>query len=286
MYAAKRGGKRQARVYEPGMSLAEVGERRMVEALGQAVRERRLELVYQPVVDVATGAVQGVEALARWTWDGLVVPPSEFVPVAERSGLVAALTDLVLDLACAQLAAWDRELVRPGLRIAVNVAPQDLVGGTLPERVEAALRRHAVDADRLVLEITETGLVTDLEAGRVATAALRGLGVRLALDDFGVGYSSLAHLHTIPLQTLKIDRQFLAGLGREAGQERFLRALLALGRDLGLTVVAEGVERPEQLALLRALGCETAQGYLLARPLPAAQVAAVLRDGVPVPART
>ena len=278
MYAAKRSGKRQVRVYEPGMSLVEVQEGRIADALAEAVATGTLQVVYQPVVTVATGVVEGVEALARWTWEGRAVPPSEFVPVAESTGLVAALTDLVLERACAQLVAWDRAAVLC-LWVGVNIAPQDLVGGTLPGRVQSALTRHGLDPDRLVLEITESGLLTDLDAARRETAALRRIGVRLALDDFGVGYSSLVHLHAIPLQILKIDRQFTAGLGAASSQARFVRALLALGRDLGLQVVAEGVERPEQLAALRSMGCDMAQGYLLARPAPAHELTALLRDG-------
>jgi diguanylate cyclase len=281
MYAAKRAGKGAVRLYEPGMSLLEAEERRMADALREALRAGTLELVYQPVVTVATGAVAGVESLLRWTWDGRVVPPAQFVPVAERTGLVAELTDHVLERACAQLAAWSRQLGVPELCVGVNVAPQDLVGGTLAGRVADVLHRHGIGADRLVLEITETGLLTDLDAAREATGALRRLGVRLALDDFGVGYSSLAHLNLIPLQILKIDRQFTAGLGRDPGQARFVRALLALARDLGLDVVAEGVEQPEQLASLRAMGCEMAQGFLLAGPGTPAEVEQVLVQGVP-----
>jgi diguanylate cyclase (GGDEF)-like protein len=281
MYAAKRAGKRQVCLYEPGMSLLEVQERRMADALAQALVDGTLDVAYQPVVAVATGVVEGVECLARWRWQGREVPPSEFIPVAERAGLVAALTDVVLDRACAQLAAWTRELGLVGLRVGVNVAPQDLVADGLPGRVRSVLLRHGVEADRLVLEITETGLLTDVDAARRTADALRRIGVRLALDDFGVGYSSLAHLNTIPLQILKIDRQFTAGLGVDPGQARFLRALLALGRDLGLHVVAEGIERPEQMSALREMGCDMAQGYLLARPAPAPLLRGVLVGGVP-----
>lgn len=281
MYAAKREGKARVRVFEPGMSLAEVEEQRMAAALRLAIERRELRVVHQPVVTVATGQIEGLECLARWAWDGREVPPSVFVPVAERTGLVAQLTDLVLDVACGRLAEWTTATGDDRLRVAVNVAPQDLVGGTLPGRVESALRRHGVEADRLVLEITESGLLIDIEAAERASAQLSRLGVRLALDDFGVGYSSLVHLHRIPLRILKIDRAFTAGLGVDADQERFVRALLTLGRDLGLHVVAEGVERPAQLERLRAMGCETAQGCLLSRPLQPDEVLPVLRDGLP-----
>ncbi|HWG94214.1 MAG TPA: EAL domain-containing protein [Mycobacteriales bacterium] len=284
MYRAKRQGKSQVQLYRPGMSLEEVEQERLAQALAAALDgagdDNRLEVHYQPVVTVATGVVEGLECLARWTWEGRRVPPSEFVPVAERTGLVARLTDHVLELACADLARWTRELGAADLRVGVNVSPPDLVSPGLPGRVRAALERHGVEADRLVLEVTETGLLPDPPAARAATRALADLGVRLALDDFGVGYSSLAHLSAVPLRVLKVDRAFVAGLGEDPQQERFVRALLALGADLGLSVVAEGVERQEQLRVLRDLGCEMAQGFLLSRPVPAAEVPALLAGPV------
>ena len=277
MYSAKRAGKGVVRVHQPGMSLAEVEEQRLADALRAALEAGEVEVVHQPVVAVATGQVQGLECLARWTWDGRVVPPSAFVPVAERSGLVDLLTDHVLDVALQRLAGWHARLGDEGISVAVNVAPQDLAGRTLPSRVRRALDRWRVPADRLVLEVTESALLPDDDdAARQAARALAGLGVRLALDDFGVGYSSLAHLSSIPLDVLKVDRAFVAGLGSDPAQERFVRALLGLGRDLGLRVVAEGVERPEQLAVLAALGCDAVQGYLLSPPVPADEVPALL----------
>jgi diguanylate cyclase (GGDEF)-like protein len=283
MYAAKRAGKGRLRLYEDGMSLAEVEDHRLAEALRRAIAQGEVDVVFQPVVATATGAVEGLETLARWRWNGAPVPPQVFVPVAERHGLVAALTDLVLDRALSELTNLDARLGHSRLRISVNVAPQDLCGGTLATRVRTRLSAHGVLADRLVLEVTESGLLTDVAAARATAEDLAAFGVRLALDDFGVGYSSLAHLHTIPLRILKIDRAFTAGLDVDANQVRFVRALLALAHDLGLDVVAEGVERPAQLALLRDLGCEMVQGWLLARPAPAAALLPLLRDGAHLP---
>jgi diguanylate cyclase (GGDEF)-like protein len=282
MYAAKRAGKGLVRLYEDGMSLAEVEDHRLAEALRDAIARGELDVVFQPVVATATGEVARLETLARWRWDGTAVPPQVFVPVAERHGLVAPLTDLVLDRALAQLVALDAELGHSRLHMAVNVAPQDVSGGTLAARVRTRLATHGLAADRLVLEVTESGLLTDVAAAQATAAELHQLGVRLALDGFGVGYSALAHLHTIPLRGLKIDRSFVAGLDVDPNQARFVRALLALAHDLGLDVVAEGVERPAQLALLRELGCEMVQGWLLARPAPVASLLPLLRDGVPL----
>jgi EAL domain-containing protein (putative c-di-GMP-specific phosphodiesterase class I) len=165
----------------------------------------------------------------------------------------------------------------------VNVAPDLVADRTLPGRVRATLTRHRLAPDRLALEITETGLLVDLETVGEVIRALRGLGVRLALDDFGVGYSSLAHLHRVPLDALKLDGSFLLGLGEGGEQERYARALLRLGEDLGLDVIAEGVEEPEQRDALLALGCRYAQGFLLGRPMPAEELTALLRKPVSVP---
>ena len=281
MYTAKRSGKGHVRLFQPGMSLVEVDDHRLASALRQAIAAGEVQVAYQPVVTVATGEVEGLECLARWTWEGRPVPPSTFIPVAERGGFIAELTDHVLEVGCRQLAAWSLELGHDRLRVGVNVAPRELVGGTVAARTAAVLARYGLDPDRLVVEITETGLLTDVPAARAATGALADLGVRLALDDFGVGYSSLAHLSSIPLRLLKIDRAFTDRLGTDAAQERFVRALLGLGEELGLAVIAEGVERPEQLAVLSALGCEMAQGYLLAPPGSAEQVRPLLEGVVP-----
>jgi len=277
MYAAKRAGKGTTCAFELGMELAEVTDDGTRRSLGEALQTRALRVAYQPIVDVQTGRVRGLEALARWDRDGVAVPPDVFIAAAERTGLIADLTALVLDLVCTQVAAWERELGRTDLTVAVNVCSQQITDLAFPGQVRAVLQHHRVRPQQLVLEITESGLLTDPDAAGEVTAALRRLGVGLSLDDFGTGYSSLAHLRTVPVDTLKIDRGFVDGLGRGAQQDRFTSALLRLGDDLGLAVVAEGVEHPEQLEALRALGCRLAQGYLLGRPQPAADLTARLR---------
>jgi len=269
------------RTFEPGMELVEVADSSRRDALAEAVRLRQLTLDYQPLVDPRTGRVSSVEALARWAPGGVPVPPVEFIALAERTGVIAGLTDLVLDLACGQLGTWARELGRPDLQVGVNVSPQQVTDPDFPDRVAAVLRRHGLEGSQLVLEITESGLLQDLDAARKVAGRLRALGVALSLDDFGVGYSSLAHLSGLPLDSLKIDRAFLEGLGRDAARTRFVHALVRLGQDLGLAVVAEGVERVEQLDLLRELGCSLVQGYLLARPSRPEALAGLLVEGVP-----
>ena len=281
MYAAKRSGKGALRSFEPGMELVEVSDGTRRRALADAVRLRHLTLDYQPLVDPRTGRVAGVEALARWAPEGTPVPPQEFIALAERTDLIGGLTDLVLDLACAQLSAWTAELDRPDLQVGVNVSPQQVTDPGFPDRVADTLRRHGLQGSQLVLEITESGLLQDLEAARQVTARLRALGVALSLDDFGVGYSSLAHLSGLPVDGLKIDRAFLEGLGHDPARTRFVQALVRLGQDLELDVVAEGVERVEQLDMLRDLGCTLVQGYLLSRPVRPEALTRVLADGMP-----
>ncbi len=265
MYAAKRAGKGCFRAFEPGMELEEVADDGLRRRLTAAIQQGAISLRYQPIAELDTGRVTGFEALARWQEAGTGIPPDVFIPAAERMGLIAELTALVLDQACAQLAAWDRAGARTDITVAVNVSPQVIVDRGFPERVLAVLARHRVAPDRLVVEITESGLLSDFRAAKEVTSRLNAAGIKLSLDDFGVGYSSLTHLSQIPLQSLKIDRLFIAGLGRDEGQTRFTEALLRFAADLGLEVIAEGIERLEQLVLLRELGCAGGQGFLLGR---------------------
>jgi diguanylate cyclase (GGDEF)-like protein len=275
MYTAKRSGKGQLRVYEEGMSLTELSDQRMGAALAAAVTSGDLRLVYQPVVDLDGGGVEGLEALARWDYQGREVPPSEFIPVAERTGVIGALTVWALNEAGRQVAGWSRS--RPQLlQVSVNVSPQQVMDPSFVGTVTSVINQHGLRRTQLVLEITESSLLTDVDAARAVLAELRLAGVRIALDDFGVGFSSLSQLHAIELDILKIDRSFIDRLDTDPRQVRFLRSLLRLGTDLGLQVVAEGVERQAQLDLLRELGCRLVQGYLLAHPLPPDQVPAIL----------
>jgi diguanylate cyclase (GGDEF)-like protein len=275
MYTAKRSGKGQLRVYEDGMSLTELSDQRLGAALAAAVASGVLRLVYQPVVDLDGGGVEGLEALTRWNHQGREVPPSEFIPVAERTGVIAALTDWALNEAGRQVAGWSRS--RPQLlQVSVNISPQQVMDPSFVGTVTSVINRYGLRRTQLVLEITESSLLTDVDAARAVLAELRLAGVRIALDDFGVGFSSLSQLHAIELDILKIDRSFIDRLDTDPRQVRFLRSLLRLGTDLGLQVVAEGVERQAQLDLLRELRCRLVQGYLLAHPLPPDQVPAIL----------
>ncbi|MET0966904.1 MAG: EAL domain-containing protein, partial [Nakamurella sp.] len=228
--------------------------------------------VFQPIVDLETGRVRLLEALARWRVDGEAVTQSYFIKLAGRLNLLPALTDLMLDRACAQLAEWSLRLDRPDLQVSVNVPPGLMTDRTFPSRVGQVLERHGIGQGRLILEITEDALLGDIATAQQVAARLRKLGVQLWLDDFGTGYSSLLSLRQIDLRAVKIDIAFIANIDTDPSAERFLRALLALGRDLDLLVTAEGVERPAQADILRELGCPLVQGYLYARPAPAEEI--------------
>ncbi|MPQ98660.1 EAL domain-containing protein [Modestobacter sp. I12A-02628] len=269
--AAKHQGKGRAVHHDPAMALPGAGDLLLREPLRRAIADGTLRLHYQPVVDLDGGPVTRFEGLARWTHDGVPIGPDVFVPVAARSGLLPALTQAVLEQACAQAARWTRERGTP-ITIGVNVCPVDLVDPAFPDRVDAALTRHGLPAGQLVLEVTEDALLADVAAATAASRRLRDLGVELSLDDFGTGYSSLLHLRSISLGSLKIDRGFVRDVDTDPGAERFLRALLGLGRELGLDVVVEGVERQAQADLLRRLGCRRAQGFLFSPPRDPSEV--------------
>ena len=192
--------------------------------------------------------------------------------MAGRLNLLQALTDLMLDRACAQLADWSSRLGRTDLQVSVNVPAGMMTDRLFPARVAQVLERHGIGAGRLVLEVTEDTLLGQIAVAQLVAARLRRMGVQLWLDDFGTGYSSLLSLRQIDLHAVKIDIAFIANIDTDPSAERFLRALLALGRDLNLLVTAEGVERPAQAEILRELGCRLVQGYLYARPAPAGEI--------------
>ena len=266
MYAAKRGGKGRLVVFQEGMALEEFRDHRMASALRAALAHGDVRLHLQPVQDLQTGEVHSVEALARWTWDGEAVPPVTFVEVAERNGLIDDLTTSVLDQACRLVAQWC--LVLPLVpAISVNVSPAQLGGAAFLDQVLGALARHDVPASLLVLEITERAVVRDPEGAATNIALLRTAGVRIALDDVGAGSSTLAQLHAIDLDLIKVDRSMVARLDSEPRQVRLLRSLLTLADDMDLDVVVEGVERASQRDVLDGLGARLAQGYLFAKPM-------------------
>ena len=276
MYQAKAAGKGRWAVFHPEMHAAALSRLALAGELRQALEREELTLAYQPVMDLASGAVRGVEALVRWRHPsrGLVMP-NEFIPFAEETGLVVPLGTWVLQRACAQAAAW-RMTVAPDLTVAVNVSGQQLEREEIVGEVAGALAASGLPGAALMLEITEHAVVARPEIVRARLVALRELGVRIAIDDFGTGYSALAQLQHFPLDVLKIDRAFVARMDRAGAPAAVVRALVTIGEALSLRVIAEGVETAEQQRHLTQLGCEGAQGYLWARPLAPAEATAWL----------
>ncbi|WP_156036479.1 bifunctional diguanylate cyclase/phosphodiesterase [Blastococcus sp. URHD0036] len=271
MYAAKRAGKGQVVRYRPGLTLQEREPAGLAAELRRAVHAGEVTLAYQPIVDLGSGRVVALEALARWTSDSGAVAPDVFVPVAQRAGLLDELTGQLLAQACERLACWSAD--REGdLAVHVNVAPASLVRPGLVPRVRELVEWYGLTSGQLVLEVSESGLLAHEEAAEVVIGELSQLGVGVSLDDFGVGHSSLARLGALSLESVKIDRSLLARIDRDPREATLLGAVFRLARDLTLPVIAGGVERPGQLSALRRMGCPQAQGFLLARPVPAEAV--------------
>ncbi|MGY1713534.1 putative bifunctional diguanylate cyclase/phosphodiesterase [Geodermatophilus sp. SYSU D01106] len=280
MYVAKSGGKNRVRVFERGMREEVAAQDELVRDLRAAVDGGELRVLYQPQVDLRTGAVTGVEALARWQSGSRgLVEPAGFIPVAEATGVIDAIDDWVIGQACGQLRAWD-DAGLPELRMAVNVSPRRLATGDLAVTLAAATRASGVAPSRLEIEVPEA-----VASGPDAAAGIRdvrALGVHVAIDDFGTGSSSLARLQDLPLDRLKIDSSSVALLAAGQAAGSLADAVIALGNSLGLQVVAEGVEQPGQLAALRSLGCDAAQGHLFGSPVPASAVEHMVRSGRPL----
>jgi diguanylate cyclase (GGDEF)-like protein len=256
--------------YSPSR-LALVGE------LRRAIDGHELVVHYQPKADLATGTVSGVEALVRWQHPqrGLI-PPDDFIPLAERTGLIRELTLTVLEVALRQLRCWHDEGLE--LNVSVNLSARDLLDLALPELVQNLLERYRLPADRLELEITESVILADPMRARAVLSRLDAMGVQLAIDDFGSGYSSLAYLKRLPVGEIKIDRAFVMNMGTDENDAVIVRSTIDLGRNLGLRVVAEGVEDEATWHDLARLQCDQAQGYFLTRPLPAADLAGWLKQ--------
>ncbi|GAC1441013.1 MAG: hypothetical protein NVSMB55_07720 [Mycobacteriales bacterium] len=276
MYAAKGSGGNRVQMFTPSLHGAAVRTHELETDLRRAVRENRLRLVYQPVVDLSTGRVSGLEALVRWYHPGRgSVRPSEFIPVAEQSDLIVELGTWVLRRAMLDAASWPRAS-GADTTVAVNVSPRQLTMPGFPDQVQALLTETGLPASRLCLELTETALVGDVVPVVTALRALRDLDVRLAIDDFGTGHASLSYLTQFPVDTVKVDQSFVAGVATDAGSAAIVGGVVAMAHAFGLRVVAEGAETSEQLAQLRRLGCEAAQGYVLASPMASDAAAAVL----------
>ena len=282
VYRAKEEGRGSYRFFEPGMD-AQVRARRSMEVdLREALAKNEFEIFYQPIVLVSSGKITGVEALLRWRHPTRgMVSPADFIPLAEETKLIVPLGEWVLNQACAEIASW------PGhIRLAVNLSAIQFKNANVPETVVSALTSSGLSRSRLEVEITESTLLNESEKTLIALQDLRAMGVRISMDDFGTGYSSLSYLHKFPFDKIKIDQSFVRELTSHAESQAIVHAVIGLAATLGMTSTAEGVETEEQLNLLRAAGCQEAQGYLLGRPRPAVEIRSLIIDRQPVSRRT
>ena len=281
LYEAKGEGRNAYRFFSPEMNAQAHGRLRLENDLRRAVERRELELHYQPQLDLATGEVCAVEALVRWRHPvrGLV-QPNAFIPMAEETGLVLGIGEWVLNEACRQVAQWQREGLADNLaplRVAVNISARQLQRPGLDGAVRRALAASGLAADCLELEITESSVMLDPQHAQSVLQSLRELGVQLSIDDFGTGYSSLAYLKRLPLDRLKIDRSFIGGIPTDSDDAAIVETIIVMTHKLGLRVIAEGVETLEQQLQLVRQGCDEMQGFLLAHPVPAAELPPLLK---------
>ncbi|MBL8384914.1 MAG: EAL domain-containing protein [Burkholderiales bacterium] len=283
MYAVKGNGRNAIAAYRPEFNVADRRRWELEQALHKALERNELVLHYQPQVDVRTGRVPGVEALMRWQHLGRLVPPGEFIPLAEETGLIVPFGEWALRTAAAQAAQW-MHAGHGRVRVAVNIPGSHFQRRGFVDMVRAALVGAGIGGELLELEITETMLMNDLSATLATLRALNELGVRLSIDDFGTGYSSLSYLKRFDINQLKIDRSFVNDLKPDSDNEAITAAIIAMATALKLEVVAEGVESREQMLLLNRRGCQLMQGYYFSRPLPASDITTLLdrlRDAGP-----
>ena len=285
VYGAKARGRGAWCFFHEAMTQAARERLELESRLRLALMQGHLQMYYQPQVDIATGRILGAEALVRWNdpQEGLI-SPARFIPVAETSGVIGPLGEWVLREVCRQGQAW-RDAGLPELMLAVNVSPRQFHLTDLAGCASAALADSGFPARLLELEITETALAERTEEARQVLVRLRELGLRIAVDDFGTGYSSLAQLKRFPIDVLKIDQGFIRDIPQSEDDMAISAAIIAMGHSMGLSVLAEGVETEGQLAFLRERGCDTYQGYLCSRPLPAEGFAALLRAQPPQPSQ-
>jgi EAL domain-containing protein (putative c-di-GMP-specific phosphodiesterase class I) len=268
MYAAKRSGGASYAFFQPHMGSGALEQLSLQNDLRHAAERGELALHYQPKIDVASGAVAGVEALLRWQHPQRgAVGPALFIPIAERFGLINALGDWVIDEACRQMGVW--AAAGQHMKVAINLSVHQLRQPDLADYIESALQRHGLDAADLLCEITESAAMDDLRTSRRAFTKLLRIGVYLSIDDFGTGYSSLSYLRKLPARQLKIDRSFVNDLETSGDACAVVGAVLSVAHALNLRVVAEGVETAGQRKILSEMGCDELQGYFFAKPMPA-----------------
>lgn len=280
MYASKAEGQNRLHRFEPSLLLVRRLRSQLVEDLRAAIRSDALTLYYQPVVDLVSRRLEGVEALVRWNHPSRgFIMPDEFIPLAEEAGLISELGNWVLRTAVRQLHAWiDASVVDSSFSVRINISATDLQSLQFIEDVRNVLKETGVRPEQVVLELTEVAIVKGNELDRYSLAGLRGLGIGIEIDDFGTGYSSISYLRRLPVDRVKVDRSLISGLGTDPSQPALVAAVLQLVRACGLEAVWEGVETAEQAEILRDLGCSSAQGYFFSRPVPPEEIPGLLAD--------
>jgi diguanylate cyclase (GGDEF)-like protein/PAS domain S-box-containing protein len=278
MYHAKNCGKNNAKLYSSSLTMQIMSHVKLEVGLRKALQNDELYLLYQPQVDVPSAQIVGVEALVRWRHpEHGIIPPNDFIPLAEETGLIVPIGEWVLRTACLQARAWQQQCAR-SIRMAVNLSARQFKDENLAQIVLAVLHDTGLDPRLLELELTEGTLMDDALATLATLEQLRGIGVFLSIDDFGTGYSSMNYLKRFDVRALKIDKTFISGLPQDSENAAITRAIIAMAHGLKMIVVAEGVETNEQLSLLRNFGCDMAQGYYLGRPSPQESISAMLAD--------
>lgn len=273
-------GRRRRAVFQTQMRVEDTRFMAMVSALHGAVADDQLAIHYQPLIALGDGSIHGFEALLRWNHPSLgLIPPGEFIPVAEETGIIVQLGRWVVRRACKQMALWNRTY-DTSLQVSVNLSAKQFQDEDLVRHVKSALDDSGLDARKLDLELTETAVLENKEQAIRMLNAFKEMGIRLSLDDFGTGYSSFSYLHQLPYDTLKIDRSFINQLGGSGGSNEIVHAIIVLAHNLRMSVVAEGVEEGPQADQLKGMWCEYAQGYHYARPMPADEAEKLIAEGV------
>jgi EAL domain-containing protein (putative c-di-GMP-specific phosphodiesterase class I) len=279
MYEAKAAGRSGFALFHPSMRAASERHLEVYNGLHRAIEHDQFEAYYQVIIDRRSGTVHGVEALVRWrTADGDLVPPDDFISLAEDSGLISVIGEIVLRRACAQVARWRRLPGCADLTLSVNVSGRQFMDVDMVAVVADALEDAGLDADALWLEITESVMMTDSLDTLATMSGLRSLGVHLSVDDFGTGYSSLSYLQRFPIEQVKIDRRFVGGMCDHTEDEAVVAAVVGIAKALGMSVVAEGVEEQRQVDQLAQYDCDLLQGFLFSRPMPALDLGPVLLE--------
>ena len=277
MYLAKEDGKNGFRFFSRAIKTQSIERLTLESALRRALEREQFLLHYQPKIDMVSGQITGVEALLRWTHPDLgLVPPGQFIPLAEETGMIVPIGRWVLKEACAQNMAWQRRGLRP-VTMAVNLSPRQFADEHLLQDVDEALLASGMSPVLLQLEVTESMVMRNVSRAIRVLDAIQNRGIRLAIDDFGTGYSSMSLMKQFPIDTIKIDRSFVRDLSHDSEDQAIAQAIISMGKALGMTVIAEGVETVEQQEFLRSHACDEMQGFLFSKPLPPRELAELLR---------